>query len=242
MTTNLSNYLRIVGEKVFNGTLGIIIIFFIIVFIYKMMKNNQVIIKKPNSKLLLITVPAIVYFLFVAVSSPYTEIRYIIPVCSFLFIFIEYILYKVLDMLIKNNKKTVYVCGIILIVTMLMPIITNSNVGNLYLERREIVQQVEEKYSELPTIYLFNSNQNRFLDDIYMFTKIQESYILKVENANIEEIDKILIGKDISKGIVLWVNEGFEKEEYLDMIKNTTNLKKCEHISRMNACDIYYIY
>ena len=123
-----------------------------------------------------------------------------------------------------------------------MPLKTNAKIDNLYLQRKEIVSQVTEKYEKIPTIYLFNSNQNRFLDDIYMFTKINESYILKVKDASTEKVQEILQNKDISNGIVVWVNEGFEKKQYLEMIKNSNNFKNCEHIQRMNACDIYYIY
>ena len=123
-----------------------------------------------------------------------------------------------------------------------MPILTHAKINNLYLEHKDIVAKVEEKYYKLPTIYLFNTNQNRFLDDIYLFTKIEKSYILDIDKANEENIEKILENKNTDNGILLWVNEGFEKQDYIDMIMNKQNFKNCEHIKRMNACDIYYIY
>lgn len=242
MISNLANYICIVGEKIFNGTLGIILIFFIVILIYKLIKNRQVVIKMSNNKLLLITIPAIIYFLVVALSSPYTEIRYIIPVCSFIFILVIYALYKILKNIFKEDKKTKVVFTLILVLILIMPIITKANIGNLYIENKQIVKQVEEKYGKIPNIYLFNSNQNRFLDDIYMFTKIEESYILEIKDANTEKIKEIFKDKNIDKGIVVWVNEGFEKEPYLDIIKNINNFENCEHVKRMNACDIYYIY
>ena len=123
-----------------------------------------------------------------------------------------------------------------------MPILTDAKINNLYLEHKEIVAKVEKEYYKLPTIYLFNTNQNRFLDDIYLFTKIEESYILDKEKANEENIQKILENKNTNNGILLWVNEGFEKENYIEMIMNTQNFEKCEHVKRMNACDVYYMY
>ena len=123
-----------------------------------------------------------------------------------------------------------------------MPMLLNIKINNLYLEHKEIVKQIEEKYSKLPTIYLFNINQNRFLDDIYLFTKIEESYILDIEKANQQTVNEILENKDTSNGILLWVNEGFEKDNYIEMIMNSSNLEKCEYLKRMNACDIYIIY
>lgn len=242
MISNLANYITILNEKVFNGTLWLIAIFLVGVCIFKLVKNKQITIKVQNEKLLLIIIPAIIYFLFVAVSSPYTEIRYIIPVCNFIFIFVIYELYEVINKILKEERNSDILISIILILILVMPLKTNAKIDNLYLPRKEIVSQVTEKYGKIPTIYLFNSNQNRFLDDIYMFTKINESYILKVKDASREKVQEILQNKDISNGIVVWVNEGFEKEQYLEMIKNSNNFKNCEHIQRMNACDIYYIY
>lgn len=242
MISNLANYITILNEKVFNGTLWLIAIFLVGVCIFKLVKNKQITIKVQNEKLLLIIIPAIIYFLFVAVSSPYTEIRYIIPICNFIFIFVIYELYEVINKILKEERNSDILISIILILILVMPFKTNAKIDNLYLPRKEIVSQVTEKYGKNPTIYLFNSNQNRFLDDIYMFTKINESYILKVKDASREKVQEILQNKDISNGIMVWVNEGFEKEQYLEMIKNSNNFKNCEHIQRMNACDIYYIY
>ena len=243
MLSNLGNYISIVNTNIFNGLLWVILTIFIIVLAYNLIKNRKLIIKIENINLTLITIPAFVYFLIVAVSSPYTEIRYIIPVCTFIFIYGIYLLNlffnKILD---EKNSKIVFTVTIILI--LIMPILMNIKINNLYLGHKEIVQKVEEKYSKLPTIYLFNTNQNRFLDDIYLFTKIEESYILDIEKANKENINKILENKSLDNGILLWVNEGFEKDSYIEIIKNNNikNFENCEHLKRMNACDIYYIY
>lgn len=241
MLTNLGNYLNIVNTNIFNGLLWIILLFFTIVLAYKFIKEKQLIIKVENTKLLLIIIPAFIYFLIVAVSSPYTEIRYIIPVCSFIFICVIYILNLIINKVL-NEKNSKIAFTIFMLILLIMPILTPAKINNLYLEHRDIVAKVEEKYYKLPTIYLFNTNQNRFLDDIYLFTKIEESYILDIEKANVENIEKILESKNTDNGILLWVNEGFEKQNYIDMIMNTQNFKNCEHIKRMNACDIYIIY
>jgi len=242
MIENLANYINIVNTNVFNGLLWIILTIFVIVTIYKLIKNKKITIRIENIKLLLITVPAIVYFLFVSLSSPYTEIRYIIPVCTFIFIYVMYLLNVLLNKILDEKKSNI-VFTITMVLILVMPILTQAKINNLYLEHKNIVNEIKEKYSDLPTIYLFNTNQNRFLDDIYLFTKIEESYILDIEKANQENIDKILENKDLDSGILLWVNEGFEKENYIEMIKknNNRNFENCKHLKRMNACDIYYI-
>ena len=57
--------------------------------------------------------------------------------------------------------------------------------------------------------------------------KIEESYILDIEKANVENLEKILKSKNTDNGILLWVNEGFEKQNYIDMIskEHEINLK-----------------
>lgn len=241
MLINLGIYINIVNTNIFNGLLWFIIILFICIVSYKLIKNRKITIKLENTKMLLITLPALIYFLIVAVSSPYTEIRYIIPVCSFIFIYVIYIL-NILIKKVVNKKYEKIFLTIFLMIMLIMPILTHARINNLYIEHKDIVASVENRYYKLPTIYLFNTNQNRFLDDIYLFTKIDESYILDIKYANKEKISEILKGKNITEGILVWVNEGFEKEPYLEMIKNINNFKNCEHLKRMNACDIYYIY
>lgn len=244
MLMNLSVYIYIVSTKIFNGTLGLLLLLVIGIVVYKISKNEEIVIKIKNKKLLFITIPAFIYFIFVAISSPYTEIRYIIPISNFIFMWASYELYVLMKNFIKEDKKANIIFIIIMCFIIIMPIITGAKVDNLYIQHKEIVRQVENEFSKIPTIYIFNSNQNRFLDDIYMFTKIEESYILELKDANEEKLNEILKGKNLENGIIVWVNEGFEKEKYLKMIKNAinkNNFNNIEHIKRMNACDIYYI-
>lgn len=240
MIVNLCSYIWIANVNILNGLLGFILLCGILIVGYQLGKNRKITLKIENTKILLITIPALVYFLIVAATSPYTEIRYIIPVCSFLFIYILHLF----DLAIKSvlaPKKAKIIFTSFLILLLIMPIITHAKIDNLYLQHKEIVKQVEEHYAKLPTIYLFNTNQNRFLDDIYLFSIIEDSYILDIEKANSETIEKILQDKNTEEGILLWVNEGFEKETYINTIMEKGNFKTCEHIKRMNACDIYYI-
>ena len=51
----------------------------------------------------------------------------------------------------------------------------------------------------------------------------------------------IIEGKDISKGMVIFINEGQENDEILDVIKKATDLNNCQYLKRLNACDVYYI-
>ena len=51
----------------------------------------------------------------------------------------------------------------------------------------------------------------------------------------------ILDGKDISKGLVIFINEGQENDYILEVLKETTGLKNSDYLKRLNACDVYYL-
>ena len=241
MLVGLTVYLYLANTNIFNGTLSVMLLALICITIYKFVKNRQVTLKIENTNLMLITIPAIIYFLVVALTSPYMEIRYIIPVCSFIFIFVIYILNLLLNKYL-DAKKAQIIFKIILCIILIMPIITHQNINNLYLQHKEIVKEFEDKYHSLPTIYLFNKSQNRFLDDIYLFAKIDESYILDIETGSEEKLEEIFKDKNLENGLIVWENEGFEREEYLQNIIDFYGFKECKHLKRMNACDIYYLH
>ena len=110
----------------------------------------------------------------------------------------------------------------------------------MYSDKKEIVQELGNELN-VPTIYLFNSQNNRFLDDILLFSILDESYIAKDLDCTEENIQEIFKDKDISKGIVVFINEGQENDELIDTIKQALNLTNSEYLKRLNACDVYYL-
>ena len=98
-----------------------------------------------------------------------------------------------------------------------------------------------ENELNVPTIYFFNSHNNRFLDDIYLFSKLENSYIAKNIKYTDENIQKILKGKNLSKGIIILINDGQDKNSIIKIVKEATNLKTCKHLQKLNASDIYYL-
>ena len=101
---------------------------------------------------------------------------------------------------------------------------------------------IEKEYKNLPTLYLFNSNNNRFLDDILLFAKINKSYIAKDIECNSQNIKQIMKDKDTSHGILVFINDGQEKDEKIDIIKETFGFEQTTYLQRLNACDLYYIH
>ena len=93
----------------------------------------------------------------------------------------------------------------------------------------------------LPTIYCFNSGHNRFLDDILLFSILDESYIAKDMEYSEQNIKTVFANKDISKGIIVFINPGQENDEILAKLRDVIGLESWSYLERLNACDVYYL-
>lgn len=214
---------------------------------------------KVNKLIKLILFPMIVYFVLVAKITPYKELRYMMPIISVTMIFIIYIINFVLEKVAENcsrdshtninhkkrnsiNPSTVSSIALVLIFTFttISPIFTGKHLDFTF-KRMNNVAEMVEKISDVPALYVFNENNNRFLDDIYLFTKIDNSYIMRLKNANEENIKKVFDGKDIENGILLICNEGYDREAIIKEVKEALGLKNEELIQNLNAGVILHL-
>lgn len=214
---------------------------------------------KVNKLIKLILFPMIVYFVLVAKITPYKELRYMMPIISVTMIFIIYITNFVLEKVAENcsrdshtninhkkrnpiNPGTVSSIALVLIFTFttISPIFTGKHLDFTFKRMNNVAERVE-KISDVPALYVFNENNNRFLDDIYLFTKIDNSYIMRLKNANEENIKKVFDGKDIENGILLICNEGYDREAIIKEVKEALGLKNEELIQNLNAGVILHL-
>lgn len=214
---------------------------------------------KVNKLIKLILFPMIVYFVLVAKITPYKELRYMMPIISVTMIFIIYITNFVFEKVSEdyrrdshtniNHKKrnsinpgTVSSIALVLIFTFttISPIFTGKQLDFTFKRMNNVAERVE-KISDIPALYVFNENNNRFLDDIYLFTKIDNSYIMRLKNANEENIKKVFDGKDIENGILLICNEGYDREAIIKEVKEALGLKNEELIQNLNAGIILHL-
>lgn len=294
----ICQYILIINVYAFNNILFILVVFILGIIIYKKIKKIKLIEKNKYIKYILY--PTIFYFLLVAMSAPWIELRYMMPICSIIFILIMYLLIMLLKNIVKEKTLNIIVIVIALLM-FIMPFISNQiidiSVGkkfkyeqeNAYSSKQEIVEKlksesnipinifskftdasiddtllfiknfriepevlysnkhkitemIEKEYKNLPTLYLFNSNNNRFLDDILLFAKINKSYIAKDIECNSQNIKQIMKDKDTSNGILVFINDGQEKDEKIEIIKETFGFEQTTYLQRLNACDLYYIH
>ena len=301
---NISEFLKRIGQYIltvnvynFNNTLFILLIFILGIIIYKKVKKIKLIETK-NKYIKYIVLPTIFYFSLVAISAPWVELRYIMPICNLIFILVSYSIITLLKNVVKEKTINKIMIVIVLLI-LIMPFISNQIIDlvigktfrneqeNSYSSKQDIVEKlknesnipidilkkfsnasidnillfiknfniepevlysnkskvtkiIEKDLNNIPAIYIFNSNNNRFLDDILLFANIKESYIAKDIDCNEEEINEIIKNKDIDNGILIFINEGQENEKILKEIKEATNLINTTYLQRLNACDLYY--
>ena len=74
-----------------------------------------------------------------------------------------------------------------------------------------------------------------------MFATVDESYVAKDIEYTEDNIRNILENKDISKGIIVFINGGQENDDILAVVKSAMNFESIEYLKRLNACDVYYL-
>lgn len=232
----IDGYLLKINEFVFNKALIVILAIMLITIVFKFMKKIKI---EKNKYIKLLLLPTIFYFILVSVASPWIELRYIMPVCSVIFVLVIYYLYKLLHVIIGERKSNILV-GLVLLLVLIAPIILKIEPEVAFSDKKEIVEKLDNELN-IPTVYFFNSGHNRFLDDILLFATVDESYIAKDIDYTEENVEKILNSKDISKGLVVFINEGQENDHIIEVVKQATNLTSCEYLKRLNACDVYYL-
>ena len=234
---SIGAYLWKVNKFGFNYMFIAIILVIIGFAIYKRIKKQNI-IKEKNKYINYILFSMLFYFGLVAVASPWIELRYIMPVCGLIFVVTMFYFEQIVC---KFSEKTNNIIMVVTLIAILIsPVIFKIEPEVAYTDKKEIVSQLGGELN-VPTLYLFNSGHNRFLDDILLFSILDESYVAKDLECTEENIQEILKDKDLSKGIVVFINEGQENDPKLQTIVNAMNLEKWTYLKRLNACDVYYL-
>ena len=243
--SHIARFVRCIGHYIikinwytFHNLLFAIILAILAICIYKKCKKIKVVEEK-SKYIKYLMFPSLFYFLLVAISSPWIELRYITPICGIVFMVVMFYLEEVLNNILTDKALNV-VFIIIFIVMLIMPFALHIKVQEMYIDKKEIVQKFENELN-VPTLYMAKSKGVRFLDDILLFSKIDESYVSEGIDCTEENIQNIMKGKDLSKGMVVFINYKEKNSEIVETIRKALNLEKATHIKQMNACNIYYL-
>lgn len=186
-----------------------------------------------------IIIPTVVYFFIAAIASPFTELRYMYPICQLLLI----IALWALGYMCKKafGKISAYlVLAFVLICMITLPVRFNAEPQVTYSNKKYAVEYAES-HKDIPVLYAFTTQNDRFLDDIYLFTIFEQSYITRDWYINSENMTNVFRDIDTSKGVIVIINVPQNDEEILECIKDTLNLSSFKHVEGLNSANIYYI-
>lgn len=243
---NLWKYITVINRYDFHLLFSVVILMMLFLGGYGLIKKKELKISaKQQGVFAMLLVPTLFYLLIVATASPFTELRYIAPVCGLLLVLTIYILYKLLEMYFRPRTCNV-VMGVALIVSgVVMPIAGQIEPDVIYRERAEVVERVKDLH-EVPALYLTKGNGDWvFLNDILLFREIDRSYIVKDLSGNEEQVKKrirdIVEGQDLSRGLLVVVNDDYDQLRTIKVIEEALDMYDVEHVARVVTSDVYYI-
>lgn len=224
----------------FHYLLPIMLIAMFAIAIYALKRGKKLEISETDDReYSLILWPTVVFFLIAAIASPFQDLRYIEAICGLVVIVVMYGLYKLVGM-VWNPKVTERIMLVVMAVILVLPVLTGIE-PNVEYRKMEALNEFVEQKKDVPAIYLYNPGNERFLDDLVTFTEIDKSYIMHHQEYTEENFDKILVGKDLSKGLIVFANYGDGNEQYLKVLRKTTGLEKQDYIIRTNSSDVYFL-
>lgn len=240
--SSIISFFKIVNQYVFHNLLFVFFFFILLgVFILKFVNQQKIPIQSyEKEKLKIIFYPTIFYFIIVSYVSPWVDLRYIFPICAFLFFLIIYTFYILLHSFFSEKLKNT-ILGIAIFLLFISPFIFAIEPTVLYSSKKNIVQKLSSDFN-LPTIYFFYSKNNRFLDDILLFSILNESYIAKDMNNISDNLQNIFNERNLSNGILVFINEGQEHDKILESVLVLLDFNGYQHLEKLNACDIYYFH
>ena len=230
-----------VNYYVFSDLMYFILAIILVGFVFLVFKKKIPKMKKEELNIIgIILIPFIFFFLITSVASPWKVLRYFVPICGLIFIVAMYFIYKILQIIFKEKICNIIMCCLLLTI-LVWPMITNKRPELLYEDRKEIVARIEEK-PDLPALYIYDSKEEGFLNDILLFSQINESYIAEDIDATEENIKEIFIDKDVNNGIILFVSNGQNNDGIINNVKKALDLKDSEFIQQLWCSAVYFVY
>lgn len=207
--TRLRLNFEIINKNVFNEKLFIITFFIIILCIFWCLKKY---IKKDKEKfkinfsVLCIIISSVGYGFCIVLTSPYCDIRYIMPIYSLIFIAILYLFKNILEYLF-DGKNIVIILTFFIIVFDLYTIPKLSDNIFTYKGFNHIVNS--GMLGDRPLIYIYtdvNAETNATMFVYNILQKANETYILPENDVSVQKIIEILQYKEYPDGVIILVN------------------------------------
>ena len=220
----IGSYINEINKAIFNYSLPRYILAVLVIFaIFKIIekrKNKDKPVQKSdkNQFIMMIVIPTIIYFIVVLIQSPYKELRYIMPICPEIVLLTIYVTKLALGKYIKEKHLCIGLAMVFAIIV-LTPGLTNNKLNFAYEYRKDLVETVEK--NNTPIVCVFDPNGNRFMDNMYLYTKVDKAYIMNVNDYSVEAVKEVLKNENVENGVT-FVFDNQPKylsfEEYEDFI------------------------
>lgn len=200
--------------------------------------------RSKSSPWLLILWPTVGYFLIVAAVSPFIELRYIMPVMTWVTVLVIVGIYRLMRRVWSAKVSDWAIGGVLIMMLLAAPVQLKlgwMRIELLYRDRQAVMSLVE-KVPDAPLLYFITSENNRFLDNILPFAQVRESYLaLDLLEPTAVEVREILQGKDLGSGLIVFVSGSQNQEQALAAVQAATGLTQVDWIQGINTCDVYYL-
>lgn len=250
LVENIWQYFEIIDLYVFHDLLLIILAVLMGAGAYLLSRKNQAVKRETKSvrgaeasrgaELVTILAPAGFYFAIVAAVSPFIALRYVAPVCGLVIILVAFFLDWLMEQWIGERRATRILAGVA-VVFLAMPIVLQIKPDVSYDEYRGAIEAIQEK-KDVPMLYLFKTGDDWVvLNDLLLLREIDQSYLAQdVQTA--EEMSEILAEKDLKGGLLLFINDGQDKDDLVEEAMKATKLSEVTHLWRMPTSDVYYLH
>lgn len=226
----------------FHSTLPLILAVMFGLAIYGLQRGKKLAAdKRQNEDVALVLWPTLFFLVIASIASPFRDLRYLEAVCGLLFVVVMFGLYRLVGMFAAERSRNMIMAAVLAVVALLpLPLGLEPDVE--YSRFAEVVEMVGEHH-EVPGLYLFNSGNNRFLDDILLFAELDESYVMEAEEYTAEDFKEILAGKDLGEGLFVFSNYGYgsENDGYLEALVEATGLTEKVYTFRLNSGVVYWV-
>lgn len=236
---NLWQYARVVDEFVFHGWLLMVVAVVIGLAWMAVLRRRQLDAEQgQRERILMMLVPTGFYLVIVAAASPFVALRYIAPVCGSVLMLTVWLLYELGGSFGEKTRRAVL--GVGLAGMVVGPMVFGTKPDVVYTERAVLVEKAQER-REAPALYLMKTGEDwAIMNDILLMREFEESYIAQDVGADKEKIREILKGKDLSEGLVVFINDGQENAAVLEAVEAVTGLELVD-TERIVMSDMYYL-
>lgn len=187
--------------------------------------------------------PTMIYFLIVAAVSPYIELRYVMPVCGLIVMMVSWWLYRALTSVLNDKMSNVVMLGFLGIMLVAAPVqlaMGAMRIELLYRDKEGLMRELQAN-RDVPTVYFITTENNRFLDNLLPFVVMDQSYLALDRRPSELKVEQIVRGKDLSRGLYVWISDQYNHKEILDEVREATDLGEVRHVRGVNTCDVYYL-